>query len=140
LGLQASAQPPKSQPLRNPQISVYIIDPLTNFSSLLGQEVTQVSIGVGQVILRFHDGLTMNIACPFKLARDRRILFEGDGGNHSTTKDLVCLLSSSIDSVEALGDHELAIHFSGRYCLTLIDDSEYYESFVINGKDFELIC
>jgi hypothetical protein len=119
---------------------VYIIDPLTDFSSLLGQEVTQVSIGVGQVILRFHDGLTMNIACPFKLARDRRILFEGDGKNHSTTKELVCLLSSSIDFVEAIGDHELAIHFLGRYCLTLIDDSEYYESFVINGQDFELIC
>jgi Family of unknown function (DUF6188) len=118
---------------------MYKIDILTNFSSLVGKELIQVCIA-HQVVLRFTDNLTINIHCPFKLSKSKNILFTGNGEDPTVSKDLICLLDETIESVEIAGEYELVIHFSNQYGLTLIDNSDFYESFVISGKEFELIC
>jgi Family of unknown function (DUF6188) len=118
---------------------MYKIDASIDFSSLLGIELTQICIAY-QVILRFTDNFTIEIICSFKLSQNEHTLFIGNGEDPTTSKNLVCLLDESIKSIEVVGEHELLIYFSNQYCLTLSDSSEYYESFVITGKEFQLIC
>jgi hypothetical protein len=119
---------------------MYKIDKSVNFNPLVGNEVTQVRIGISEVILRFvNDGLSITILSQYNLGENKSILFNTIANNPDQSKNLVCLLGKTIESINVVESNILAINFSGNYYLELIDDSEEYESFTINSKTFELI-
>jgi Family of unknown function (DUF6188) len=129
----------RPRPNLSPLAFMYKIDISTDFSTLIGNELIQVCIA-HQVVLYFTNELVVSIYCPIRVSQNGNTLFSGSGEDPTISKDLVCLLDKVIESIEAVGENELVMHFSGQYSLALIDDSECYESFMITGRKFKLIC
>jgi hypothetical protein len=118
---------------------MYKLDSSTNLSPLIGKELIQVCIGLYQVILRFTEELSITVQCLYYFNREGET-FEGSGEDPSISKNLVFLLGNSIESAQIQEDNKLIINFSNNCRLTLVDDSESYESFIITNGTFEIIA
>jgi hypothetical protein len=118
---------------------MYKLDSSTDLSPLIGKELIQVCIGLHQVILRFIGELSITIQCLYFFSKEGDTL-EGSGEDPSISKNLVFLLGHSIESAQIQGDNKMTINFSNSSCLTLVNDSEVYESFIVTDGRFEIIA
>jgi hypothetical protein len=119
---------------------VYKIDKSIDLTPLIGNDVIQICIGLYSVGIGLTNEVSINISGQYKLEKNGSVFLDGCAEEDpDTNKMLVCLLHQSIKSVTVLSANILAISFSNNYCLHLIDDSEQYESFIINCQIFKLI-
>jgi hypothetical protein len=118
---------------------MYKIDKAIDLTPLIGNELIQVCIGLYSVGLGFTNELNIAISGKYSLAKNESIFLNGYAEDPDANKILVCLLQQSIESARVVDNNILAINFSGDYCLSLIDDTDLYESFIIRSEAFELI-
>ena len=111
-------------------------------SALVGQQITQVCIGVGQVQLHFYKltagsppqrwepGARIDIEAGFELAMpgaDVLIVQNEEISMHGGL--LSGLLNDNVSSVSRLAQNELALSFSSDAKLRLLTDAQGFESY-----------
>ena len=115
---------------------MYGIDKNINFDFLVGKELLQIRIGLYQPILCFTDDLTILIQCASYLKYPDKIVVDILCDSPDLTKNLISLLGKTIKAVQTdVNDGELKLLFSDNFQLSLIDDSENFESFIITPAD-----
>ena len=115
---------------------MYGIDKNLNFDFLVGKELLQLHIGLYQPILCFTDDLTIRIQCTSYLKYPDKIVVDILCDSPDLTKNLISLLGRTIKAVQTdVNDGELKLLFSDNFQLSLIDDSENFESFIITPAD-----
>ena len=108
-------------------------NPENTLGFLLGKELIQICLSPYQIILRLQSEgnqcASISIESPFEVDADGK-RFEFKDGMLDSVENLYCLFGSSIAAFNIKGDRELEIVFSNGGKLTLIDNSEKYESFI----------
>lgn len=84
----------------------------------------------------FTDDLTIRIQCTSYLKYPDKIVVDILCDSPDLTKNLISLLGRTIKAVQTdVNDGELKLLFSDNFQLSLIDDSENFESFIITPAD-----
>jgi len=104
----------------------------TDLSPLVGKNVEQVCIGAHEVVLNLSDDLYITIEGGFAFGDEER-LEEPDfrGSANKFTK----LLNDVMVLAKVLRDDKVLFIFSSGTTLTIYDDSDHGESFVIKLPD-----
>ncbi len=113
----------------------------SNFQFLVGKELSQLCIGLHQLILNFTEGLVISAECILHLKKADGSKVEIFCNDPNLSKQLVCLLGSTIENVKSSNSNvgELALVFSNGCQLVVIDSNEDYESFIITMPKQEII-
>jgi len=118
---------------------MYGIDKSTDFRFMIGKELLQLCIGLHQLIMNFSDQLVITAECLIRLTNPDGLSVEISADNHELSRELSCLLGSTIESVDSDNGEKLAIIFSNGYILAIIDSNEEEESFAITMVDEETV-
>ena len=117
---------------------MYKINENINFKEFIDMELIQLSIGLYQIILNFSGDVCISIQSLLKLDNlETEILVSCD--KPESSKHLVCLLGSKIVDVNILSETILVLTFDNEMKLSLIDNSEQYESFDIQTPTQNII-
>lgn len=118
---------------------MYKVNKSMDFQFLVGKELLQLCIGLYQLIFNFTDHVVITTECAIYLAKTDNSTIKLLSDNPQQSKQLVCLLGSTIESVVIESRQELILVFSGGYKLTIIDSNENEESFTITTPEREVI-
>jgi hypothetical protein len=103
-------------------------------SGLVGEELQQVCIGVSDLILKFEQPLsilvTSSVAITSALGEQRNFENLVDAG-----RSILDFLGATVTSAVAMEGRTLRLHFGARGTLDIFDDSDHYESYVIQRGD-----
>ena len=116
------------------------------FAELVGQEVTQLCLGIGQVQLHFYrpkdtrpqawePGARIDIEAGYKLKATERgahRVEQRDFKEHAG--NLSCLLGERVNQVRFLSENELLLSFSGGFTVRLLTDLQGFESYHLHLK------
>jgi hypothetical protein len=118
-------------------------------SDLIGQEVTQICVGLGDAQVRMHQllpdvvppkwtaGASIDICAGFALALPNKAVEVVGAAEYATRGGaLTSLLGDVVSSIERLEGNWLAISFASGAVLTLRTDEAGYESYhlSVNGE------
>jgi len=118
---------------------MYNPDKSVDFHFLVGKELLQLCIGIYQLILNFTDNIAITAECIIYLRRMDDSIIKISSDDPELSKNLTCLLGSTVESVATEHSGELTLIFSQGYRLTIIDSNEDRESFMITTPDQEVI-
>lgn len=111
---------------------MYGVDSRLPFASLRDEKLLQVCIGENECILRFTNDISVLITSRMRIYADR--IYEIDSYRESAAQ-LCQLLGGNIKAAAPEGARSLAINFDNGSTLVIEDDSDEFESFVLNiGK------
>lgn len=107
-------------------------------SVLRGAMLTQVSVGLHEVIFVFDNATKITAECDATIAipagREVRYSDAPSLGSRATG-----FLGQGVTALAVLSSKELKIEFSGGGSLALHDSNEAYESFVIEGPNVQIV-
>lgn len=95
--------------------------------SLTGSLLQQICFGENEVILRFDEGISINISVDIAIRSNNYRPAPGV----FISSYLVGLLGKKISRVNILGSDTLELIFDGAESIRLTDESEHYESVII---------
>ena len=116
-------------------MALYRILQSTDWSFLIGAEVTQIAIGFHQVqvaLFKNRIDTTISMETDFIHERSGQVLSEATS-TPDRAATLVTLIGKQIENVRADGENALFISFSGSETLKIMVDDEPYEDFTIDG-------
>ena len=116
-------------------MALYRILQSTDWSFLIGAEVTQIAIGFHQVqvaLFKNRVDTTISMETDFIHERSGQVLSEATS-TPDRAATLVTLIGKQIENVRADGENALFISFSGSETLKIMVDDERYEDFTIDG-------
>jgi hypothetical protein len=105
----------------------------TDLTFLLGQELTQVCVGVHQTILHFDGDTSITLECKFAVSKVAEAGGEACAYSRSAAVDFLKILGSRISRVTNNGNGELEIAFSDGTLVVMFDSNTNYESYQIVG-------
>lgn len=100
-------------------------------SFLIGQELTQVAIGVNDVVFRFDEGFSILATTDFDV-RINGVSSSWIAGSPDSASGVLGLVGQTISAVRVVSEVLLRITFANSSCVDLKDDSEQFESFTIS--------
>lgn len=117
---------------------MYRLPKTQDLSFLIGVELEQVCVGRHAVILNFDRSVQISMLTSFAIASRRGELPVTHDDSVAGGSAMLACLGESVARAEATDDGGLLLEFVSGTTLTIIDDSEQYESFWIGYGD-ELI-
>ena len=118
---------------------MYSLDKSVDFRFLVGKELLQLCIGLYQLILNFNDHVAITAECIIYLTKIDGSIIEISSDDPELSKNLTCLLGSTVESVATEHSGELTLIFHEGYRLTILDSNEDEESFTITTSGQEVI-
>jgi len=118
---------------------MYGLDRSISFQFLVGKELLQLCIGLYQLILNFTEHVVITAECIIRMTNTDGSVVELSSDKPELSKQLVCLLGSTVENVVFEDHGELTLVFSQGYKLTITDSNEDEESFTITTPDQEII-
>lgn len=102
------------------------------FEAVTKEVIVQICFGWNQIILRFDEVISISVECSIILDED--VLNEHEDICRHAGR-LLQLLHQKINSVTTDNDKDLKFTFDSGATLTLCDDSEHYESYIVDVAD-----
>jgi len=118
---------------------MYGLDKSEDFQFLIGKELLQLCIGHYQLILNFTEQLAITVECSLRLTDNKGSTAEIRSAAPDLSKNLDCLIGSTIESVNIKSKGELILKFSHGYTLAILDSNKDTESFTITMPNHEII-
>ncbi|MBL1180479.1 MAG: hypothetical protein HND27_05170 [Bacteroidetes bacterium] len=109
----------------------------TDLNFLIGQDLIQVCIGENDLLLNFSENCTIEILSTCKLVQGKKIL---KIESYPVSASLLCsLIGSKVVSYEISDQGALMLSLNNDAFLTIYDDSDNYESYIIKYSDKEIV-
>lgn len=104
----------------------------------VGRELETITYGVNVIVLVFDDRLTVSISgsLSYSVADGADIAVDRVPVSHTS---LVRLAGRRVEKFDLRSPQELVLRFEGGGHVTLLDDSELYECYLINNGDDEIV-
>ena len=118
---------------------MYGLDKSVDFHFLVGKELLQLCIGRYQIILNFTDNVSISAECMIYYTRIDGSTIKISSDDPELSKNLACLLGSTVEDVATTRSEGLTLVFSQGYRLTIIDSNKDVESFMITTPTQEII-
>jgi hypothetical protein len=104
----------------------------------VGRELETISFAVNVVVLAFANRLTVSVSgsLPYRAPGEKEMAVNRPPVAQTS---LVSLVGRRVVTCELKSSRELILRFEGDGSLTLLDDSETYESYIVSTGDREII-
>ena len=117
---------------------MYRLPPNVDLSFFRGKALQQVCIGANELILHFDDRISIIITSVFSYAPGKgpqRIYDD----YRAAAGVVVRFINETVVSAKGDAKGTLSLEFSGGGRLSILDDSEHYESYVIKNGDMTIV-
>ncbi len=105
----------------------------------VGRQLETVTYAVNVIVLAFADGLTVSVSgsLPYRVAGDAGV---GEVDRPPVLRTgLVVLVGRTVLAFDLKSPRELSLRFKGGGSITLLDDADTYECYLISTGDREII-
>jgi len=116
---------------------MYGLDKTVDLAFLVGKQLTQVCIGLYQLILNFEDGISISVEGVFEY--DGTTGSAGDGGPHHAACSLLDAIGKEPEEVQVIDGGTLVLKFRNGGDLRLVDSNEATESYQIVGPNSDIV-
>ncbi len=116
---------------------MYGLSKTTNVTFLIGNTLSQICVGLFQLILNFEGDVSISVEGIFEYGRAGSMPQSGPMPQSACL--LIDLLGKEIGGIEILDHGTLAIHFSNGTELTLHDSNANGESYQIVGPGVNIV-
>jgi len=118
---------------------MYGLDKNVKLDFLVGNELTQVSVGAYQVILRLAGDIEISIEGRCDLTDDDGTTTQIHAKSPQDTARLSVLVKSTVSNVTNRGDGSVQLAFSNGYSLLITDSNKNFESYQISRPSNDAI-
>lgn len=99
---------------------------------LIGRTLIQVGIGLYQIIFRFDEEVAISVTGEFSFHDEHSVwVWRPEPGSYAHAARTASLLGKSIQDLECNSNGTLTLRFSNDSHLTLLDNSDEFESYDI---------
>lgn len=104
-----------------------------DLAELLGQSLYSVYVSKSSLKLVFENGASVLLQCPFSVLEAAQTQ-AGNGESPETALLLIPFFNETVQSVRFGESHELTLAFEGNRTLTVMPESDGFESYVVSTK------
>lgn len=106
-----------------------------NLDFLVGQTLTQVCVGLHDLVLNFHGEVSITVMSRICLNDPHRRAVREYKDFRDSVNDLISILNRTIAVAKGSCDGTLDLEFESGEMLSVYDDSKEYESYIIRNSE-----